>query len=251
MSLAPRQSRSIGATVRLLVEDILAIAAAVAALGWFLKSSLVGQPAFEPVLAFLGALTVLMGKEPLRERLAVAGQAHLHDRALFEAFLRILPTEPTIRLLKEQDFGDSFPKRAIDPLYEFAATWGSVENEFLNARLEKEKRTLVSVAGDLAAEIAASNSPTGNLHLAPPIGGFRPAACVRSAAPALGSGRRTGSERQSRRVCRHVRGVRAPVPCETCSISPRPCRALPANQSGLCNCAAWGGGCQTALPGYG
>ena len=147
--------------MRLLVEDILGIAAAVAALGWFLKSSLVGQPAFEPVLAFLGALTVLMGKDPLRERLAVAGQARLHDRALFEAFLRILPTEPTIRLLKEQDFGDSFPKRAIDPLHEFTASWGSVENEFLDARLEKEKTTLVSVAGDLAAEIAHRTVPLG------------------------------------------------------------------------------------------
>ena len=153
--------RSIGATVRLLVEDILAIAAAVAALAWFAKSSLLGQPEFEPVLTFLGALTVLMGKEPLRERLAVAGEAHLHDRALFEAFLRVLPTEPTIRLLKEHDFGDSFPKRAIDPLYEFTATWGSVENEFLNARLEKEKRALFSVAGDLAAEIAHRTVPLG------------------------------------------------------------------------------------------
>ena len=145
--------------LRQFIENLIALAALVGTEAWFLKGYFAGQPDFEPGIAFIAALGVLLLKDPIRTKLSGGGTARAHDETLFQDFLRVLPTEPTIRLLKEHDFGDSLRKQAVDPLYEFNATWESVEKEFLDKRLEKEKKALFCLARDLANEIAGRTVP--------------------------------------------------------------------------------------------
>jgi hypothetical protein len=143
------------------VENLFAVSALVGAEAWFLKGYFSGQPDFEPAIAFVAALGILLAKEPLRARFSAGSSNRRHDQALFQEFLRALPVEPTVRVLKEHDFGDSVRRQAITPLYEFSDTWDSVEKEFLDKKLEKERKALFALARELANEIARRTVPVG------------------------------------------------------------------------------------------
>ena len=147
--------------MRLLFKNLFAFTVLVGTEAWFLKGYFAGQPEFEPAIAFIAALGVLIAKDPLEARFAATGSSKSHDQTLFEEFLGALPAEPTIRLLKTQDFGNSFRQHEIDHLFEFAATWESVEREFLDAKLEKEKKELFALARELTYEISARTMPVG------------------------------------------------------------------------------------------
>lgn len=145
--------------MRLFIENFFAVAVLAGAEAWFLKGYFAGQPDFEPAIAFVTALGVLLAKEPLKAHFKSTGGARSHDQQLFHAFLNALPTEPTIRFLKDHDFGGSFDKQAIKPLNDFVYTWESVEKEFLDAEVEKLKKTLFFLASKLASEIAGRTVP--------------------------------------------------------------------------------------------
>jgi hypothetical protein len=145
--------------MRLFIENLFAIAALVGTEAWFLKGYFAGQPDFEPAIAFIAALGVLLAKEPLKAHFRSSGGARLHDQHLFQAFLKTFPTEPTIRFLKDHDYGGAFDKQAIAPLNEFVNTWDSVENEFLDPEVEKQRKALFSLAFKLASEITRRTVP--------------------------------------------------------------------------------------------
>ena len=145
--------------MRLFIENLFAVSALVGTEAWFLKGFFAGQPDFEPALAFVAALGVLLAKEPLKARFKSTGGARSHDQQLFQSFLNALPTEPTIRFLKDHDFGGSFDKQSIKPLNDFVYTWESVEKEFLDTEVEKQKKILFSLASKLASEIAGRTVP--------------------------------------------------------------------------------------------
>lgn len=144
------------------IENLFAIAAVVGTEAWFLHGYYAGSPEYEPAIAFIAALGVLLAKDPIRASLAGPNAGQLHDRDLFQQFLRALPFDPTIRVLRDNDMGDSIPRQAINLLYEFSDTWKSVEKEFLDAKLEKERIALHTSASDLAAEIARRTVPVGD-----------------------------------------------------------------------------------------
>jgi hypothetical protein len=144
------------------IENFVAAAVLVLTEAWFLKGYFAGQPDFEPAILFIAALGVLLTKDPIRTRLSGSSTREAHDQALFQEFLRVLPVEPTVRVLKEHHFGDALRKSAIDPLYEFNATWDGVEKEFLDRKLEAEKKALFVVARELANEIAGRTVPLRN-----------------------------------------------------------------------------------------
>jgi hypothetical protein len=148
--------------LRRFVEDLFAVAVLVGAEAWFLKGYFSGQPDFEPAIAFVAALGILLAKEPLRAKFSGGSYDRRHDQTLFQEFLRALPVEPTVRVLKEYDFGDSVRKQAIAPLYEFSDTWDSVQKEFLDKKLEKERKALFALARELATEIARRTVPVGD-----------------------------------------------------------------------------------------
>ena len=145
--------------MRLFIENLFAVLVLVGTEAWFLKGYFAGQPDFEPALAFVVALGVLLAKEPLKARFKSTESARSHDQKLFQAFLNALPAEPTIRFLKDHDFGGSFDKKAIKPLNDFVYTWESVEKEFLDTKVEKQKKILFSLASKLASEIAGRTVP--------------------------------------------------------------------------------------------
>lgn len=145
--------------MRQYTENFFAVVALVCAEAWCLKGFFAGQPDFEPTITFVVALGVLLAKEPVKDHFKSSGVSRLHDQQLFQAFLNELPTEPTIRFLKDHNFGDSFAIQTIKPLYDFVYTWDSVEKEFLDAAVEKQKKALFIIASKLVSEIAAKTVP--------------------------------------------------------------------------------------------
>lgn len=146
--------------MRKFIEDFFAVALLVGTEAWFLNGYFAGQPDFEPGLAFLGALGVILVKEPIRAHVSPKRNTNsAHDKALFQSFLHLLPPSQTTRFFKEHDFGGPFSKYNITPLYIFVETWNSVDKEFLDLDLEEKRKKLYSSASQLATEIARRTVP--------------------------------------------------------------------------------------------
>jgi len=147
--------------MKLTFENLIMITALVLTEAWFLKGYFEGVPEFEPAIAFIIALGAIFTKDPIKEKLGFTKKTNRHDQELFEEFLKVLPNEPTLRFLKEHDFGNSFNRKYIEPLYDFIETWDSVEKEFINVKLEKKKKELHFQAKELGFEIAKRTVPVG------------------------------------------------------------------------------------------
>lgn len=147
--------------MRLSVENVFLLISLILTEAWFLSGYYSGQPDFEPAIAFLVALGALFTKDSIKAKLGFSDQISSHDVSLFEEFQREFPVEPTLRLLKETDFGNSFPKSSIQPLYNFADSWDTVEKEFLNRKLEKARKKIHEAAKDLAGKFAQETVPVG------------------------------------------------------------------------------------------
>jgi hypothetical protein len=142
------------------LENLFATVILVVTEAWFLKGFFVGEPEFEPGIAFLAALGIVLAREPIRAMLPSKLPVSEHDQALFAQFLRDLPTEPTVRVLKEHDFGGLLSRASIQHLYDFTNSWHSIEKEFVDDELEQARRLLLVAASDLAEEIAGRTVPT-------------------------------------------------------------------------------------------
>ncbi|WP_026602751.1 hypothetical protein [Methylomonas sp. 11b] len=147
--------------MRLSLENVVLVLTLLLTEAWFLNGYFSNQPEFEPAIAFLVAFATIFAKDKIKEKLGLGNNTTSHDLQLFEEFQRALPIEPTIRLLKEADFGDSFPKSHIQPLFYFVETWDSVDKEFLNKKLEKKRKSLYAKAKELAGEFAKHTVPVG------------------------------------------------------------------------------------------
>jgi len=143
------------------IENLFAVLALMGAEAWFLHGYFNGGPEFEPFLATLAAMGLLLSKDPLKAKFGTAKANHAHDVELFARFQRELPYEPTIRLLKEQDFGDAVRKTHIEPLYAFADLWDNVEREFLDRKLETARKAVVQEARSLVNEVVQRTVPVG------------------------------------------------------------------------------------------
>ncbi len=147
--------------MRLSIENIIVISTLVLSEAWFLSGYFSGQPDFEPAIAFFISLGAIFTKDKIKEKLGVGSKISSHDLELFEEFQRVFPIDPTLRVLKETDFGDAFRKEEIKPLYRFVDTWDSVDKEFLNKKLEKKRQELYKAAKDLAHEFAKHTVTVG------------------------------------------------------------------------------------------
>jgi hypothetical protein len=149
--------------MRLTLENIVALGVLLLTEAWFLSGYFVGKPEFEPFIAFATALGVFFAKESLKAKFS-GGDISDHDQELFKEFQRVLPVEPTIRLLKEQNFGDSFSGDAIQSLINFVDCWDTVDREFLNRALEKKRKVLYEEASALSSAFALRTAPVGKGH---------------------------------------------------------------------------------------
>lgn len=85
-----------------------------------------------------------------------------HDKSLFQQFQEEVAAAPTLRLFKVPDFEDSFRREDLRPLNTFVAEWGGVEKEFVDPKIEEEKKKLYKMAEELASEIALLTVPVGD-----------------------------------------------------------------------------------------
>jgi len=93
-----------------------------------------------------------------KEQLA-AGPSH--DLKLFQELQGTFGFEPSVRLIRDQNFGDSFSRKAIQPLYEFVETWDQPEKEFLDKELQAGLVELYRVANDFAMQVVQKTVPIG------------------------------------------------------------------------------------------
>lgn len=83
-----------------------------------------------------------------------------HDKNLKEKFISELPTEcHLIRLLKEQDFGHSFPSKPISQMDEFLFKWQGAEYEFHDEKIEKASQDFQKTLKILSSKIAVNCHP--------------------------------------------------------------------------------------------
>lgn len=148
--------------MRFTLENIILVISLVLIEAWFLSGYFSGNPEYEPAIAFLTVLGAIFTKDRIKEKLGIGGEPNSHDLALFGEFQGLFPVEPTLHLLKETDFGASFRKDAIQPLYDFVETWNSVEKEFLSKKLERERKSLYAAASELASEFVKRTVPIGS-----------------------------------------------------------------------------------------
>ncbi len=147
--------------MKISLENAILIFALILSEAWFLNGYFSGNPEYEPAIAFLVAFGAIFAKDPLKEKFIGSSETKQHDINLFAEFQKALPSEPTIRLFKEHDFGNSFHQDAITPLYGFISTWDTVEKEFLDKKLEKKKKELFAEANKLAYEVSGRTVPVG------------------------------------------------------------------------------------------
>lgn len=145
--------------MRAFVENFFAVTAVLGFEAWFLKGYFAGQPEFEPAIGLLIAVGTLLAKDPIRARLARTEPSVTHDTALFNEFLQVLPYDPAIRMLRDQDFSDSFDKRSLRQLFDFAWLWESVEKEFIDQELEAARKLLHEAATAFRQEVAGRTVP--------------------------------------------------------------------------------------------
>lgn len=84
-----------------------------------------------------------------------------HDVLLFEELQDVLPFEPTVRLIRDHDFGSSFSRAAVQPLFDFVETWDSPEREFIDGDLQAKLTDLYQAAAKLSEEIVTLAVPIG------------------------------------------------------------------------------------------
>lgn len=84
-----------------------------------------------------------------------------HDRKLYADLQEILCFDPAIRLLRDHDFGGSFLRSAIKPLFNFYETWDQPEKEFIDKELRAGLKVLYLAAADLSNHITGKTVPVG------------------------------------------------------------------------------------------
>lgn len=84
-----------------------------------------------------------------------------HDVRLFEELQKVLPFDPTIRLIRDHDFGGPFSRAAVQPLFNFVETWDSPDCEFIDGALQAKLTDLYQAAAKLSDEIVTLTVPIG------------------------------------------------------------------------------------------
>ena len=85
-----------------------------------------------------------------------------HDQRLYEEFKNTLGFEPAVRLLRDHDFGGPFPRKSIQPLFDFYETWDQPEKEFIDKELQDGLALLYQAARNLSNHLCEKTVPIGN-----------------------------------------------------------------------------------------
>lgn len=85
------------------------------------------------------------------------------DRALFQEFLKTLPTEGSIAYIQHANMkGYSFAWKALEQLQEFRLKWDNPEHEFLDPDLEEKRRHLLQDVNLYLQQLSLNTYPVNN-----------------------------------------------------------------------------------------
>jgi len=139
--------------MRQFIETLFAVAALVGAEAWFLQGYGSGKPEFEPTIAFIAALGLLLLKDPIR--IAWRKPAAEHDAALYRRFLQEFPSNGrAATFLDSHDIGAPFHSRELEELDRFSETWIGAEHEFISKALESQRVKLLQLLRKFRNELS-------------------------------------------------------------------------------------------------
>ncbi len=127
---------------------LINIVALLAAVAW-----LVSSPGWEPAVAVLGSLAVLVGLEYQEFSRRNSDSV---DRKLFKQFLGLLPSDGVIAFVSTFDFGGIFFHDRLENLRTFRATWDNPEHEFLDRTLESKRKEFYQAVDEFMSQIGAN-----------------------------------------------------------------------------------------------
>jgi len=132
---------------------------------WFLYGYSQDKIDWTAGLMAIAALAGIFAKKSLSDASDLGKTNSKHDTKLFEKFLTDLPMQPTIQLLKDHNFENSFNKDSIQPLFDFVYDWSNADHEFKNRKIERDRKKLLAQAQDLADKIIEHTTPVGDGRL--------------------------------------------------------------------------------------
>lgn len=123
---------------------------------WFIKS-----PDWEPAILFITLLGTLIAQEVRSENDTPIKNITIHDKELYEIFLKELPFEGSIEFIRDHDFHYSFALENIKQLIRFTREWDNAEHEFLNHDLENYKKELFNKIKNFVYDSGMKTFPMG------------------------------------------------------------------------------------------
>jgi hypothetical protein len=107
----------------------------------------------------VNAKTLEEFKRHLEEQTARKQEELAADRAMFQRFLKALPSNGSIDFVRNHDFGGCFDRRRLEQLETFAHEWNDAEHEFLNSEMETKRSELHSLAKTFLGMLVTYASP--------------------------------------------------------------------------------------------
>lgn len=125
----------------------------------------------EPLITFLGALATYLGAEfwiAKKDGMLKDGEnkkaPNPNDLKLYEDVISLF-SERVMKFYKEHDFGGSFDKKYLDPLFEFVDGWDNAHREFVDSNLEKLRIEFAESAKNLSYSIVKNTTPNRHGHV--------------------------------------------------------------------------------------
>jgi hypothetical protein len=144
------------------VVRLLALAGVILSAAWFGS-----KPGWNPSVAFVAALSMLLLSEHAASKLAPAASALPQrsqapvDRKLLEEFLIGFPDDGPLRYFATRTAANPFHRQTLFDLEASAMQWSGADREFLNPALEAAKRRLMSGILQFIHYVAMNTFPAG------------------------------------------------------------------------------------------
>ncbi|MBU1164891.1 hypothetical protein KKA15_05025 [Patescibacteria group bacterium] len=118
------------------IIKLINLAALLGSVAWLSKDT-----NWEPLLLFLALLAAFLGQEIL----PTIKKVNKEDKKLGELFLKEFPSNgKSCLFLKEHELHNPFRQSQLDEIEKFLSEWDNTEHEFLNKKLERIKKELLS-----------------------------------------------------------------------------------------------------------
>ena len=100
------------------------------------------------------------GNGKKRARISRQGQQE-RDRRIYQDFITRLPSSPTMRFVREQDFGSTYDGKRLDPLIAFLDKCDGAEHQFSDVELERLRKSFFVAAAKFTNFEANNTWPVG------------------------------------------------------------------------------------------